>query len=228
MRSAGADLGIAWDGDFDRCFFFDGNGDFVPTECVVALLAQAMLEHVPGANIVHDTRAEWNTRDCIFTAGGTPVRARSGHTYMKAAMRKADAAYGGELAAHHYFRDFMYCDSGMIPWLLMLEILGRSSTSLAELVHAMKGSFPSSGEHNFKVVDADATMVRIEARYGPRAQAVDRIDGLSFDMGAWCMNVRRSSTEPLLRLNVETREDTQLLAEMLKEVSDLILSTGGA
>ncbi|MEL6208724.1 MAG: phosphomannomutase, partial [Pseudomonadota bacterium] len=213
VRQAGADLGLAWDGDFDRCFFFDAAGDFIPGEYMVGVIAEAALAAEPGAKIVHDPRVLWNTRDLVARAGGAAVVARTGHALVKAAMREADAAYGGEMSAHHYFRDFMFCDSGMIPWLMVLAAMGRSGQSLGDLVGGMRARFPSSGEINFRVTDAGAIMDAIEAEMTPQAQNVDHLDGLSVDMGDWRFNLRRSNTEPLLRLNVEARGDAGLLDE---------------
>ena len=211
VRRAGADLGLAWDGDFDRCFFFDETGAFVPGEYMVGVIAQAALAAEPGARIVHDPRVIWNTQATVAAAGGDAVVSRTGHALVKAAMRQANAAYGGEMSAHHYFRDFMFCDTGMVPWLMVLAAMGRSGQSLGALVGAMRADFPSSGEINFRVEDARAVMARIEAAYASEAKAIDRLDGLSMDMGDWRFNLRMSNTEPLLRLNLETRGDAELL-----------------
>lgn len=218
VRRSGAALGVAWDGDFDRCFFFDETGAFIPGEYMVGLIAQAALVPNPGAKIVHDPRVIWNTQDVVATAGGQAVAARTGHALIKAAMRESQAVYGGEMSAHHYFRDFMFCDSGMIPWLMVLAAMGQSGQSLGDLVAGMRAGFPSSGEINFRVADAGALMAAIEAEYGPRAQSRDHLDGLSLDMGAWRFNLRKSNTEPLLRLNVETRGNAALLAEKTGEL----------
>ncbi|WP_316015331.1 phosphomannomutase [Roseobacter sp. HKCCA0434] len=218
----GCDLGLAWDGDFDRCFFFDHEGRFVPGEYVVALLAGAFLARAPGATIVHEPRVEWATRAAIAAAGGRAVRARSGHAFMKAAMRDADAVYGGEMSAHHYFRRFMSCDSGMIPALLVLAHLSATGRGLADLVGEMRAAFPSSGEINFRVADAEAAIARVEARFGAEACARDDLDGMSLEFADWRLNLRRSNTEPLLRLNVETRGDAGLLAARVAELTALI------
>jgi phosphomannomutase len=222
VRAAGADLGVAWDGDFDRCFLFDERGDFVAGEYIVGLLAEVFLQKEPGATIVHDPRVVWNTQDVVARAGGRAVMAPTGHAYLKAAMRAEAAVYGGEMSAHHYFRDFMCCDSGMIPWLLVTELMGRTGQSLSQLLAARRAAFPSSGEINFRVADVAASVARIEAIYAPLAVAIDRLDGLSLNMGDWRMNVRGSNTEPLLRLNVEGRGNPALVAAKVAEISLLI------
>lgn len=220
--AAGADLGVAWDGDFDRCFFFDETGAFVDGEYVVALLAQAFLAKEPGARIVHDPRVMWNTVDLVARGGGQAVVSKTGHAHLKAKMREVDAAYGGEMSAHHYFRAFMYCDSGQIPWLLVAEVVARSGRSLSDLLAEMRAAFPSSGEINFQISDKDAAIARFEAAYLPQAQGIDRLDGISLDMGAWRANVRASNTENVLRLNVETRGDRALLAQKVQEISAVL------
>ena len=226
--AAGADLGIAWDGDFDRCFFFDETGGFVEGEHVVALLAEAFLARAPGARIVHDGRVIWNTRDVVTRAGGVPVMSRTGHAHLKARMREVDAVYGGEMSAHHYFRDFLYCDSGMIPALLVAGLVARAGVPLSALVGGMRARFPSSGEINFAIADTEGAIARVEAAFGPRAREVDRLDGLSLDMGDWRVNLRASNTEDLLRLNLETRGDRALLAAKVAEVSALLTGPGAA
>ncbi len=218
----GADMGVAWDGDFDRCFFFDEKGAFIDGEYVVALLARAFLDKEPGARIVHDPRVMWNTVDVVTAGGGQPVVSRTGHAHLKARMREVDAVYGGEMSAHHYFRAFMYCDSGMIPWLLVAELVSRSGKPLSELVADMRARFPSSGEINFAIEDKEAATARFEAAYLPQARASDRLDGISLDMGDWRVNLRISNTENMLRLNVETRGDRELLAEKVEEISALL------
>ena len=226
VLTAGADLGVAWDGDFDRCFFFDEAGGFVAGEYVVGLLAEAFLAKEPGAVIVHDPRVIWNTQDVVARAGGRAVMAPTGHAYLKAAMREQGAVYGGEMSAHHYFRDFMCCDSGMIPWLLVAELMGRSGQSLSSLLAARRAAFPSSGEVNFRVKDAKTLIAKIAYTYGAQAEDVERLDGHSFDMGAWRFNLRSSNTEPLLRLNVEARADrggdAGLVALKVAELSGVI------
>jgi phosphomannomutase len=225
VLAAGADMGVAWDGDFDRCFFFDASGAFVPGEYVVGLLAEAFLAKEPGAAIVHDPRVIWNTQDLVAQAGGRAIAARTGHAFLKQALRDTGAVYGGEMSAHHYFRDFMCCDSGMIPWLLIAELIGRSGQSLAELLAARRAAFPSSGEINFSVADTAATVARIEQVYAPLAQNRDDLDGLSLDFGTWRFNLRASNTEPLLRLNVEARGRQDLVDQGVAELSALIANT---
>jgi phosphomannomutase len=220
--AAGADLGVAWDGDFDRCFFFDHQGRFVPGEYVVGLLAQVFLAKEPGATIVHDPRVLWNTQAVVAAAGGKSHLARTGHAFLKRALRDTGAVYGGEMSAHHYFRDFMACDSGMIPWLLLVELIGRSGQSLADLVEGARAAFPSSGEINFRVADPAASVAKVETALAPDAQGIDRLDGLSLDFGTWRLNLRASNTEPLLRLNVETRGDADLLVASVARVTGLI------
>jgi phosphomannomutase len=222
VRAARADMGVVWDGDFDRCFFFDEQGDFIDGEYVVALLARAFLAKEPGAPIVHEPRVIWATQALIEESGGRSVLCRTGHAHLKAALREHDAPYGGEMSAHHYFRDFAYCDSGMIPWLLVAGLLARQEKPLSALVGDLRRRFPSSGEINFSLQDPAAALARVESTYGPQAQGTDRLDGLSLDMGAWRMNVRLSNTEPLLRLNIETRGDRALLDEKVAEVSALL------
>ncbi len=200
----GADFAVAWDGDFDRCFFFDHLGGFVDGEYVVGLLAEVFLSREAGATILHDPRVIWNTREVVARAGGRAVATPTGHVFFKRAMRAEGAIYGGEMSAHHYFRDFSHCDSGMIPWLLIAELVSRNGP-LAPMVAARRAAHPSSGEINFRLDDPEAALSRVRAAFEPRAHGVDETDGLSLDMGAWRFNLRLSNTEPLLRLNVETR-----------------------
>jgi phosphomannomutase len=214
-----ADLGIAWDGDFDRCFFFDETGTFVDGEYVVGLLAAALLETEAGATIVHDPRVIWNTQAQVHQHGGTTVFAKTGHAHAKRVMRESGAIYGGEISAHHYFRDFMCCDSGMIPWLKVLELMGRRSQPLSALVKDMRRAFPSSGEINFTIADPQACIKTIFETYKPLAAEFDWIDGLSMSFGDWRFNLRTSSTEPLVRLNVETRANPELLEEKTQELT---------
>ncbi|WBU61922.1 phosphomannomutase [Paracoccus albus] len=222
VREAGADIGVAFDGDFDRCFFFDEQGKFIDGEYIVGLLAAAFLAKEPGATIVHDPRVIWNTQDIVAKAGGTAIQARTGHAFQKAALREHDAVYGGEMSAHHYFRDFVYCDSGMIPWLLVAELMGRSGKPLSALIDQRRAAFPSSGEINFVVTDADAARDRVERAFAKQAKGRDEMDGFSLDMGDWRFNLRASNTEPLLRLNVETRGDRDLLNRKVAELRALI------
>lgn len=222
VLAAGADFGVAWDGDFDRCFLFDHEGGFVAGEYVVGLLAEAFLARDPGATVIHDPRVIWNTQDIVARMGGRAIMARTGHAFLKAALRETGAVYGGEMSAHHYFRDFMSCDSGMIPWLLVAELVSRRATTLRDLLAARRAAFPSSGEVNFRVTDVKATVARIESAYAPKAQARDDLDGLSLDFGDWRFNLRASNTEPLLRLNVEARGKPDLVAEKVAELAALI------
>ncbi len=222
VTKAQADFGVAWDGDFDRCFFFDHTGAFVPGEYVVGLLAEAFLAREPGAAIVHDPRVIWNTIDVVARAGGRAIQAPTGHAFLKAALRETGALYGGEMSAHHYFRDFMSCDSGMIPWLLVAELVSRRGRSLADLLAARQAAFPSSGEINFRLDDAAAAMARVEAALAPEALSQDDTDGLSLAFADWRVNLRRSNTEPLLRLNVEARGDRALVEAGVARVRALI------
>ena len=225
VRTHGADLGLAWDGDFDRCFFFDETGDFVDGQYIVALLARASLGLEPGATIVLDPRVTWATTEAVVEAGGTPVLSKTGHAFVKARMRETGAVYGGEMSAHHYFREFFHCDSGMVPWVLMLGLLAESGRSLSDLVAEMRRRFPASGEINFRVGDTAEAIATVEARLGPRAVAVDRLDGLTLEFDDWRLNLRGSNTEPLLRLNIESRGDAALIAQKVAEISDLVGGT---
>lgn len=219
---SGADVGIAWDGDFDRCFFFDERGEFIEGYYIVGLLATALLVHHPGKHIIHDPRLTWNSIDMVTAAGGIPVMSKTGHAFIKERMRAEDAIYGGEMSAHHYFRNFAYCDSGMIPWLLVLEIIGSTGRSLSRLVAERIELFPASGEINRSVADASAVIRRIEDLYAKKACSVDRTDGLSMEFDCWRFNLRSSNTEPLLRLNVESRGDCVLMQEKTNELLSLI------
>jgi phosphomannomutase len=216
----GADMGIAWDGDFDRCFFWDERGNFIEGYYVVGLLAQEMLAKEPGAKILFDPRLTWNTLEQVQKVGGMPIMTRTGHAFIKERMRLEDALYGGEMSAHHYFRDFGYCDSGMIPWLLVASLLSRGGTKLSELVADRMAAFPVSGEINSRVADPDAVIARIEKKY--RNGEKDYTDGLSVSYPRYRFNVRKSNTEPLLRLNVESRGDAQLMHEKTEELLALI------
>jgi phosphomannomutase len=215
-------MGVAFDGDFDRCFLFDGRGGFVDGAHVVALLARAALARHPGAAIVHDPRVLWAVQDTVAKAGGRSVLAPTGHVFLKATMRREGAVYGGEMSAHHYFRDFMSCDSGMIPWLLVAGLIARSGTPLADMASDLRRDYPSSGEINFTAPDAAARVERVRATLAPGVRSVDWTDGLSLDFGDWRMNLRASNTEPLLRLNVEARGDAALVARGVARVRDLI------
>ena len=222
VRESNADLGIAWDGDYDRCFFFDHSGRFIEGYYIVGLLAQAFLAKTAGARIVHDPRLTWNTLEVVDNAGGIAVQSKSGHAFIKQVMRDNDAVYGGEMSAHHYFRDFSYADSGMIPWLLVTEIICQTNSSLAELVDERMSLFPASGEINRRVDDTSATIAELEKRYSSGAVSIEHVDGLSVEHPEWRFNVRASNTEPLLRLNVETRGDTRLMQTRTAELLDTI------
>jgi phosphomannomutase len=222
VRATGADFGVAWDGDFDRCFFFDHTGAFIDGEYVVGLLAEAFLAKDPGATIIHDPRIIWNTQDLVAKAGGRAVQTRTGHAFIKQAMRDENAIYGGEMSAHHYFRDFVYCDSGMIPWLLVAELVSRHGP-LADLVADRKVAFPSSGEINFTLEDPKAAIAKVRSEFEPEAVSLDEIDGLGFDMGDWRFNLRSSNTEPVVRLNVEARGNADLVAQGVERVKLALL-----
>lgn len=222
VRAHGADFGIAWDGDFDRCFLFDASGAFIEGYYIVGLLAAQLLEKHPGARIIHDPRLIWNTIDMVRQAGGVPVESKTGHAFIKERMRAEDAIYGGEMSAHHYFREFAYCDSGMIPWLLIAERLSRARTSLADMLAERMAAYPCSGEINFVVENAKAAVARVLAYYEKDSPSLEYVDGVSADFGTWRFNLRSSNTEPLLRLNVETRGDAELLVSRTEELSRLI------
>jgi phosphomannomutase len=224
IRDSGADFGLAWDGDFDRCFFFDGSGRFIEGYYVVGLLAAELLTNHPGARVVYDPRLTWNTEQVVMSHGGVPVLSRSGHAFIKQKMREVDAAYGGEMSAHHYFREFSYCDSGMIPWLLVARCVCREGRSLADLVADYQRAFPCSGEINFEVNDSEAIIIRVLDHYRDQDPELDRTDGVSAAFDNWRFNLRRSNTEPLIRLNVETRGDPELLARRTAEIRALIVS----
>jgi phosphomannomutase len=218
IRKHKADLGLAWDGDYDRCFFFDAGGRFIEGYYIVGLLASAFLRRYPGAKIVHDPRLTWNTLDMVKSLGGIPVLCKSGHAFIKEKMRTEDAVYGGEMSAHHYFRDFSYADSGMIPWLLVTQIVCESGKPLSALVDERIKLFPASGEINRKLPDGKAAIQRIEKLYKPKAQSVDYTDGLSMEFDRWRFNLRTSNTEPLVRLNVESRGDEGLMKAKTEEL----------
>lgn len=222
----GADVGLAWDGDFDRCFFFDEQGTFIEGYYLVGLLAEVFLKKEAGARIVHDPRLTWNTLDVVQRYGGKAVQSKSGHAFIKQVMRECDGAYGGEMSAHHYFRDFAYCDSGMIPWLLVLQTMCERGLSLSALVGERMKAFPASGEINSRVPDAKATVAAVRARYEPQCLGVDLTDGLSMDMGQWRLNLRSSNTEPLIRLNIESRGDEALMRAKTAEVLALLAEHG--
>lgn len=224
VRSAGADFGVAWDGDFDRCFFFDHNGDFVDGEYVVGLLAEAFLAKEPGAKIIHDPRIIWNTQDIVAKAGGHAVQSRTGHAFIKQAMRDENAIYGGEMSAHHYFRDFVYCDSGMIPLLLVAELVSRHG-ALADQVAQRKAAFPSSGEINFTLNDPASAIARVRAEFAPQAVSIDETDGLGISLETWRFNLRSSNTEPVVRLNVEAHGEENLVSAGVQRLASLLQRT---
>ncbi|HBM2004121.1 TPA: colanic acid biosynthesis phosphomannomutase CpsG [Escherichia coli] len=209
----GADMGIAFDGDFDRCFLFDEKGQFIEGYYIVGLLAEAFLEKNPGAKIIHDPRLSWNTIDVVTAAGGTPVMSKTGHAFIKERMRKEDAIYGGEMSAHHYFRDFAYCDSGMIPWLLVAELVCLKGKTLGELVRDRMAAFPASGEINSKLAQPVEAINRVEQHFSREALAVDHTDGISMTFADWRFNLRSSNTEPVVRLNVESKAAPKLMEE---------------
>ena len=217
-----ADFGVAFDGDFDRCFFFDHFGKFIPGEYVVGLLAEVFLNREKEATIIHDPRVIWNTLDVINACGGHAVTSKTGHAFVKDTMRQNRAIYGGEMSAHHYFRDFAYCDSGMIPWLLIWELLCKKNISLAELISKRKRYFPSSGEINFTVSNSLNCILKIKNLYSSKAETFNELDGLSMSFKNWRFNLRISNTEPLVRLNVETKSDQLLLREKTEELRKII------
>ncbi|HEX5047116.1 MAG TPA: phosphomannomutase [Gammaproteobacteria bacterium] len=217
-----AALGIAWDGDYDRCFFFDEQGVFIEGYYIVGLLAQTFLDKFPGSRIVHDPRLTWATLDLVAARGGEAVQSKSGHAFIKQKMREVDAVYGGEMSAHHYFRDFSYADSGQIPWLLVAEIMSKARAPLSKLVGDRMAQFPASGEINRKVSDAPALMKLAEARYGTHAVSIEHVDGVSVELEDWRFNLRASNTEPLLRLNVESRADAALMKARTAELLEML------
>ena len=223
-----ADLGIAFDGDFDRCFLFDETGEFIDGSYVVGMLAQAFLNKYPNESIVYDPRVIYNTEAVIDTHQGEAVISKSGHSFIKQVMRESGAVYGGEMSAHHYFRDFFYCDSGMIPWLLTIELLSITGKSLSELVNGYISAYPSSGELNFRLTtqDAQAIIENIESRFADEKPSKSTLDGLSLDFGDWRFNLRASNTEPLIRLNIETRGDKDLLKTKINEIEDWLAQQG--
>ncbi len=220
--SHNADLGIAWDGDCDRCFFFDEKGSFIEGYYLVGLFAQAFLKDNPGSKVVHDPRLVWNTQEMVRNAGGVPVMSKAGHAFIKERMRLEDAIYGGEMSAHHYFRDFAYCDSGMIPWLLLIQILSVEKRPLSELIQSRIDKYPASGEINRTVRNGLAVLQGIEEHYKGKELVTDHIDGLSMEFDKWRFNLRPSNTEPVIRLNVETRADKDLLKEKTDELLKII------
>lgn len=222
IKTHHADLGIAWDGDFDRCFLFDEAGRFIEGYYIVGLLAEAFLKQHPGSKIVHDPRLTWNTIDIVSSLSGVPVQSKTGHAFIKERMRLEDAVYGGEMSAHHYFRDFAYCDSGMIPWLLIIELMSRSGKALSQLVDERMLLFPASGEINRVIDNPAAVLQQVRERYQQTSQQIDFTDGLSMEFSAWRFNLRCSNTEPLVRLNVESRGDKALMETKTEELLALL------
>ncbi len=222
VQDYGADMGIAWDGDFDRCFFYDAQGNFIEGYYLVGLLATSILSDFPKSKIIHDLRLIWNTQDMVQKACGISINCKAGHAFIKEKMRAEDAVYGGEMSAHHYFRDFAYCDSGMLPWLLVAKLIIQSGKSLAELVNDCMEKYPCSGEINRKVRDAQSIMAKVKQVYAKNAIKHDDIDGISMEFDTWRFNLRASNTEPLLRLNVESRGNVGLMQEKTKEILDFI------
>ncbi|ELA09087.1 phosphomannomutase [Moraxella macacae 0408225] len=231
IRQQNADLAVAFDGDFDRCFFFDENARFIEGAYLVGVLAKAFLDKEPNSGIVYDPRTILNTEHIIKTCGGVAVMSQSGHSFIKEVMRDARAIYGGEMSAHHYFRDFNYCDSGMITWLLVVELLAKSGKKLSELVDEMIDNFPISGEINFKLntITAPELLAKLKQNrdlFGENA-SLNEIDGLSLDFDNWRFNIRASNTEPLVRLNIETIGDKKLLDEKTQAICQWIIDNGG-
>ena len=217
-----ADMGIAFDGDFDRCFFFDENGVFIEGYYIVGLLAEAFLEKCPGARIIHDPRLSWNTIDIVENAGGIPVMSKTGHAFIKERMRIEDAVYGGEMSAHHYFRDFFYCDSGMIPWLLVIELLCIKNKTLNQLVDERMSAYPASGEINSSLPNPQRSIENVLSHYKTEAINIDYTDGISVEFSNWRFNLRSSNTEPVVRLNVESRSDLNLMESKTAEILSIL------
>ena len=219
-----ADFGIAWDGDFDRCFLFDEKGQFIEGYYIVGLLAEAFLHKNKGAKIIHDPRLSWNTIDIVNKTGGKPILCKTGHAFIKERMRKEDAVYGGEMSAHHYFRDFSYCDSGMIPWLLVAELLSCKGLTLSQSVAQRINAYPSSGEINSKLTDPKKAIERVRTYFESKALVVDETDGISLEFSNWRFNLRSSNTEPVVRLNVESKGDKQLMTTKTEEILTILRS----
>ena len=224
VRESKADIGIAWDGDADRCFFFDEDGNFIEGYYIVGLLAESILQQIPSAKIIHDPRLYWNTRDIVFQKGGIPIQSKTGHAFIKERMRAEDAAYGGEMSSHHYFRDFAYCDSGMLPWLLVAKLVAEGGQSLGERVNNRMNLYPCSGEINSKVEAPHQVLKRVQKKYEHQALREEHVDGLSMEFEYWRFNLRLSNTESLLRLNVESKGDKALMEDKTAEMLALIRS----
>ncbi len=219
-----ADLGVAWDGDFDRCFLFDERGEFVEGYYLVGLLAEVILQKYPGAKVIYDPRLTWNTIERVRAAGGVPIQNRAGHAFIKERMRAEDAVYGGEVSAHYYFRQLAYCDSGMLPWLMVAELVSTSGWTLSELVAECRSRFPCSGELNFEVAEPQAAMAAVVDAYQEASPQLDWTDGVSVEFRDWRFNLRPSNTEPLLRLNVEACGSEAVMRQRTQELSRLIES----
>lgn len=221
-----ADMGIAWDGDFDRCFFFDEKGRFIEGYYIVGLLAASLISHHPGETVVYDPRLVWNTETIVKGFQGHAIMSRSGHSFIKAKMREVNAIYGGEMSAHHYFRNFAYCDNGTLPWLLIAKLVGQGDRTLSAMLDTAIARFPASGEINREVANADRAMQEVAAHYAAEAVHIEHLDGLSMSFDTWRFNLRKSNTEPLLRLNVESRDDAQLMSDRTADILELIDSLG--
>lgn len=222
VREHQADFGIAWDGDFDRCFFFDERGEFIEGYYLVGLIAQSLLEKHPGEKVVIDPRLTWNTLELVQQYGGRTVTSKAGHAFIKETMRRENAIYGGEMSAHHYFRDFSFCDNGHLPWLLIAQLICQSGKSLSQLVGERIARYPASGEINRRIADPGAAQARIEAHYAPQAIRIEKIDGLGMEFADWRFNLRKSNTEPLVRLNVEARGNADLMRSRTQELLGLL------
>lgn len=224
VKKHGADFGVAWDGDFDRCFLFDERGDFIDGYYIVGLLSETFLQKFPNETIIYDPRLTWNTIDIVRNAGGKAVQCKSGHSFIKERMRAENAIYGGEMSAHHYFRDFAYCDSGMIPWLLMAELISIKSCSLSELVNDRMTAYPCSGEINYRVENPQSLIERVKAHYAKSRylKNIDATDGISIEFSNWRFNLRASNTEPLLRLNVEAIANRRKVNECVMQIETII------
>jgi phosphomannomutase len=222
----GANMGIAWDGDFDRCFLFDEHGEFIEGYYIVGLLAESFLLKQPGSRIIYDPRLTWNTEEIITQNGGTPIMSKTGHAFIKERMRAEDAVYGGEMSAHHYFREFAYCDSGMIPWLLVLELLCTRRQPLSELVAKRIARFPSPGEINSQIGNPERAIKRVLDVYSSTALSIDYTDGISLSFDEWRFNLRSSNTEPVVRLNVESRGNLELMKQKTAEILMLLRQEG--
>ncbi|WP_387491283.1 phosphomannomutase CpsG [Photorhabdus sp. RM96S] len=222
VKRYNADIGIAFDGDFDRCFFFDENGCFIEGYYIVGLLAEAFLKDNPGQKIIHDPRLTWNTIEVVKSSNGIPILSKTGHAFIKERMREENAIYGGEMSAHHYFREFSYCDSGMIPWLLIAELLSIKEKNLSQLVQNRIEAFPSSGEINSKLLAPQEVIQRVLNTYQKDAIAIDYTDGVSIEFKDWRFNLRTSNTEPVVRLNVESKNNIPLMRQKTDEILKLL------